>query len=306
MPLSKNLARSLISWFDSKYLGVSSKPSLTIAIRSVPFVLTHLLCFGVFFVGFSYTALTIALISYLVRMFAITAFYHRYFSHRSFKTSRAVQLIFAVAGMAAAQRGPLWWSSHHRKHHKYSDQENDVHSPFQHGFFKSHFSWFFSSTNFETDDTFITDLNGYPELRFLNRFDSFIPIFYGLFLYILGAALQYYGFKTTGAQALIWGYFVSTVLLYHATFSINSIAHVYGKRNFETKDHSKNNFILSLITLGEGWHNNHHFWPSSARHGLMLKEIDITFYILKLMEKCRLISDLRLPPTDIINEARIY
>jgi len=172
---------------NSIYLWLDTQPSTNQHIerhttinwlRCAPFILTHIACLGAFFVEFSYDAVIVCFLSYFFRMFAITAFYHRFFSHRSFKTSRLLQFMFAVAGSSAAQRGPLWWSSHHRNHHKYSDQTGDPHSPNQHGFMWSHFGWFINEQNFKTDFKYISDLVKYPELVFLNRFDILAPSLY--------------------------------------------------------------------------------------------------------------------------------
>ena len=201
-----------------------------------------------------------------------------------------MQFVFAVLGASAAQRGPLWWCAHHRHHHKHSDDRDDKHSPYNRGFWHSHIIWFLEADNFKTEKMYIKDLLKYPELVFINRFDFLVPIAYGTLLYLFG-----------GWQMLIWGYFVSTVLVYHVTFSINSLSHLLGKRRFNTKDQSRNNWWLALLTMGEGWHNNHHYWPSSARQGFKIYEIDLSYYLLKLLEKCGLIWDLRSPPSEVLN-----
>lgn len=189
------------------------------------------------------------------------------------------------------QRGPLWWASHHRNHHRYSDSVNDKHSPVQHGFLRSHLLWFLEDESFATDETFIKDLIVYPELKFLNRYDSLFPILYASLLYYFG-----------GFQILIWGFFISTVLIHQVTFLINSIAHIKGKSIYDTGDNSKNNWWLALLTFGEGWHNNHHHWPKSAKQGFKIYEIDITYYILKLFQITGLIWDLKTPPQEVISD----
>ena len=304
----KNYIQSIYFWIDAEAKSshnVLKNKNISTWLRCMPFIVTHLACLAIFVVGYSKAAIIVFVISYLICMFAITGFYHRYFSHRAFKTSRTMQFIFAVLGLFAAQRGPLWWAAHHRHHHKYSDLIQDKHSPKQHGFIWSHFGWFTTNENFVTDHAVIKDLIRYPELKFLNRFDSLLPLVYGLFMFILGNTLQRHGVQTSGLQILIWGYFISTVILYHATFSINSLAHIYGTRRFVTKDNSRNNWWLAILTLGEGWHNNHHYWPSSARQGFHLSQIDITYYGLKLLEKLGLIWDLRLPPAEVLNAKTI-
>lgn len=287
-----NVIKSFYLWLDSDIDPDIAKQNADKIdwVRCIPFVLTHLACLAVFFVGVSPTAVLVCLAGYMLRVFTLTGFYHRYFSHKAFKTSRAVQFIFGFIGTTAAQRGPLWWAAHHRDHHKYSDEPEDKHSPHQVGFWWSHMGWFLQNKNFRTNTANIKDFMKYPELVFINRFDVIPPIVYGVLMYMLG-----------GWQMLIWGYFVSTVLVYHVTFCINSIAHMFGTRTFETKDHSRNNWWLALLTFGEGWHNNHHYWPSSARQGFKWQEIDITYYILRGLEKLHLVWDIRVPPQEVLS-----
>jgi stearoyl-CoA desaturase (delta-9 desaturase) len=274
--INKGLARSLPwrYWFDNKEENVSSsnEPRKIDWLRVTPFVLLHLSCFFVFWVGISGVAIAIALALYIIRMFAITGFYHRYFSHRSFKTNRAVQFVFAIIGSSAAQRGPLWWAAHHRHHHAHADQASDVHSAQQHGFIWSHMGWFLCSEHFNTRHERIPDFSIFPELKFLDRFDVASPVLLAIFLFLLGSFLAWAfpNLNTSGWQILVWGFCVSTVMLYHATFMINSLAHKIGTRRYSTRDDSRNNWWLALITLGEGWHNNHHHYPATARQGFFL------------------------------------
>jgi stearoyl-CoA desaturase (delta-9 desaturase) len=228
-------------------------------------------------------------------MFAITGFYHRYFSHKAFKTSRIIQFIFAVIGASAVQRGPIWWAAHHRGHHVHSDTEHDKHSPKSHGFFWSHVGWFLSKANFMTHQKLVKELIRFPELRLIDRFDILIPIITCIGLFFLG---QYLGtnfpqLMTNGWQLVVWGFILSTVLLYHTTFLVNSVAHIWGKKRYKTKDSSKNNMLIALLTFGEGWHNNHHHFPGSANQGFYWWEIDITYYLLKFMSFLGLIWDIR-------------
>ncbi|MEZ4455295.1 MAG: fatty acid desaturase [Gemmatimonadales bacterium] len=258
----------------------------------MPFIGMHLACLGVFFVEWRPGAVAVAAGLYLVRMFAITGFYHRYFSHRTFRTSRAAQFVFAVLGASATQRGPLWWAAHHRKHHRHSDTELDVHSPRQHGFWWSHMGWITSAANFPTDLREVRDLARYPELRWLDRYDIAVPVALAVILYLIG-----------GASWLVWGYFVSTVVLFHATCLINSLAHQLGTRRYATDDDSRNNPLLALITLGEGWHNNHHRYPGAARQGFFWWEIDLTYYGLVLLSWLGIIRDLRPVPRRVLEAA---
>ena len=293
-----------MQWFDTtqntKSLPASQRHDID-WVRAMPFLVIHLSCIAVIWVGFSLPALMICIISYLVRMFAITGFYHRYFSHRTFKTSRLLQCIFAFIGGTAVQRGAIWWASHHRSHHKLSDKPGDAHSPHTNSFLTSHMTWFLQKGHFATDPRNVQDLTHFPELRFLDRFDMLAPLLYAIGLYGVGKYLSSIGVNCTGSQALVWGFCISTVFLYHFTFSINSLAHLFGKKTYPTKDNSRNNWWLALFTLGEGWHNNHHFWPTTVRQGFKPFEIDITFYLLWLMSKFHLIHNLRLPPKELLD-----
>ena len=295
---------SFIRWFDSwaglEHMKVEGPPKFDF-IRSIPFIAVHLMCFGVYWVGWSWTAVAVAVAFYFIRMFAITGWYHRYFSHRTFKTSRTVQLAFAILGGMCVQRGPLWWAGHHRHHHIASDTPDDVHSPIQGGFLWSHMGWFTSQTHYAPRFKSITDFYKFPELRFLDRFDVLVPILTGFAMFGLGSLLELSApeLGTNGPQMLIWGFFISTVALAHGTFTINSLSHVYGSQRYETGDTSRNNFILALITMGEGWHNNHHYYPASTRQGFYWWEIDVTYYCLKLMEYVGLIWDIREVPDHV-------
>ena len=299
--------KTLVSWFDNHAVETSdANPEKIECLRVLPFIVLHLACFAVFWVEFSAVAVSVAVLLYLLRMFAITGFYHRYFSHKAFKTSRPVQFIFAFLAASAAQRGPLWWASHHRHHHAHSDHPEDPHSPKQHGFFWSHLSWFLANKNFRLKKERIKDWLQYPELKLLDRFDVVAPLALALGLFALGAWLEYAAphLQTNGLQLFIWGFVISTVLLYHMTFTVNSLAHVWGKRRFLTNDDSRNNPVIALFTLGEGWHNNHHHFPSSARQGFYWWEIDLTYYGLKILAALGLIWDLRKVPVEVLSQKR--
>ena len=294
-------AKSFARWFDTDTPSEPGADAHRIDwVRVIPFIGLHVAALaGVWFVGFSWFAFWTAVALYALRMFAITGFYHRYFSHKTFKTSRPVQFLFALVGAASVQRGPLWWAAHHRNHHRHSDTELDVHSPVTKSFFVSHMGWFLTKAGFRTDRSVITDLMKFPELRLLDRFDVLVPIALATALFLLGGWLETHrpDYGTSAAQLLIWGFFVSTVVLFHATVTINSFAHRFGSRRYKTRDDSRNNWLLALITFGEGWHNNHHHFPGSARNGFFWWEYDLTFYLLKLMSWCRLVWDLKpVPP----------
>ena len=300
---------SVRQWFDSDYFpegadAVREKPNRFEFRRCLPFIFTHLGCAGVLWVGWSWTAVMLAAALYVVRMFAITGFYHRYFSHRTFQTSRAAQFVFAVLGNAAVQRGALWWAAVHRHHHQHSDQEDDVHSPGLSGFWWAHIGWMTSSRNFPTNYRVVRDLAKYPELVFLNRFDLVVPGCLAVLLFALGEFLRHFApaLGTSGAQLIVWGFFISTVVLLHGTLCINSLAHVFGKRRFDTGDDSRNSLLLALITLGEGWHNNHHHYPGAVRQGFFWWEIDLTYYGLKALSYLGIVWDLRPVPADVVHE----
>ncbi|WP_444996012.1 acyl-CoA desaturase [Aliikangiella sp. IMCC44359] len=295
----------LAAWFDSSKTNNHQSDSISL-LRILPFIAIHLAVFAVIWVGFSWFAFWTAVTLYLIRMFAITGFYHRYFSHKNFKTSRLVQFIFAFIASTSAQRGPLWWASHHRIHHAKSDTLLDPHSPKHKGFFWSHTLWFLSDKNFSTNFSKIKDFAQYKELVWLDRFDFFAPTLLAISLYLAGEIIAKFHpqYETNGLQLLVWGFFISTVILYHATYTINSLAHRFGQKRFKTKDDSRNNSLLAILTLGEGWHNNHHYYPGTVRQGFQWWEIDITFYLLKIMSWFGLVWDLKPIPQRVKNEMR--
>ena len=248
----------------------------------IPFFLLHLAVLGVFLVPFHWKLLALMLGTYALRMFGVTAGYHRYFSHRSYKMSRVCQFLMAVLAQTSSQKGVLWWAAHHRDHHRNSDNEGDVHSPWQSGFWWSHVGWVISNDYDSYDPRLIQDFGKFPELRWLDRYHWVPTALFGTIIFLMG-----------GWAAFFWGYVASTVLLFHCTFSINSLAHIWGTRRFETPDQSRNNFLLALITFGEGWHNNHHKFMHSCRQGLRWWEVDFTYYLLKIMSWFGLARELR-------------
>ncbi|MCP1376359.1 acyl-CoA desaturase [Dyella sp. Sa] len=296
------MATGLARWVDTSAQDTTGDEDDGIDwTRVLPFIGMHLACVAAIWVGFSWFAFWVALGLYALRMFAITAFYHRYFSHRAFKTSRIVQFVFAVIGASAVQRGPLWWAAHHRNHHRHADTPADVHSPVQHGFLRSHMGWFMTRSGFRTDWSKIPDLAKYPELRLLDRFDLLVPVALAVGLFFwgrwLGATHPELG--TDGPQLLVWGFFISTIVLFHVTVTINSLAHRFGSRRFETRDNSRNNWMLALLTFGEGWHNNHHFFPGSARQGFRWWEVDLTFYLLRMLSLFGVVRGLKAVPAGL-------
>ncbi len=275
----------------SSPLQLPSRPGkLSAWVTSVPFVLLHLACLGVLFTNAPPLALALCAATYFVRMFGITAGYHRYFAHRSYRTSRPFQFLLACLGCSAMQKGPLWWAAHHRQHHRHSDTEDDPHSPHATSFWWSHVGWILSEEHKDNPEHEIHDWARYPELRWLDR-NHWVP---GLAL----AALCFVFGLWTGAGAwncLVWGFVVSTVLLYHAVFSVNSLCHLFGRRRYDTADDSRNNLLVALLTLGEGWHNNHHHYQSSANQGFFWWEVDVSYYLIRLLGLVGLVWDVRRP-----------
>ncbi len=298
---------SLQRWFDagSTADGDGERNDRVDWLRALPFIAMQLASVGVIWVGTSWVAVSVAVALYLLRMFAITGFYHRYFAHRTFRTSRGVQFLFALIGASSAQRGALWWAAHHRNHHRHADTELDPHSPGVHGFLWSHVGWFLTPRAFATDWSRIPDWRRYPELRWLDRFDIVVPLLLAAALYALGMLLERTApsLGTNGPQLLVWGFIVSTTVLFHATVTINSLAHRLGKRRFATRDDSRNNAWLALLTLGEGWHNNHHFYPGSTRQGFRWWEFDPTYYLLRAMQAVGLVHDLKPVPAWVMARA---
>lgn len=252
--------------------------------KSVPFVIVHLACVAVIFTDVSVLACLLCLTTYALRMFAVTAGYHRYFSHRSYKTSRWFQFTLAAVACSAGQKGPLWWAAHHRRHHRHADTEGDVHSPRLHGMWWAHVGWILSTKYEPTEISTVRDFARYPELRWLNDWHS-VP----------AAALAILCFLVGGRSGLVWGFFVSTVMLYHATFAINSVSHMWGSIRYETNDDSRNNLLLALVTGGEGWHNNHHHSAASANQGFFWWEVDFSYYVLRILSAFGIVWDLRRP-----------
>ena len=262
---------------------------------TLPFILIHLSCVAAFWTGITWQAVAICITLYWLRMFGIGAGYHRYFSHRSYSTGRFLQFILAFLAQSSAQKSVLWWAAKHRHHHLHSDTQQDVHSPRHKGFVYSHLGWVFSRKHDATDLVKVADLASFPELRWLHKFEV-MP----------AAVLAVLCFLIAGWSGLVIGFLWSTVLVYHATFCINSLAHVHGRKRYVTGDDSRNNWLLAFFTLGEGWHNNHHAYQSSARQGFRWWEIDVTFYVLKALSLVGIVWDLRSPPAEVLrNEQRL-
>jgi stearoyl-CoA desaturase (delta-9 desaturase) len=270
---------------------------------NIPFILIHLSCLFVFATGVSPVALLVFLVTLLPRMFGLTAGYHRYFSHRSFKTSRIFQFVLAILGACSLQRDPMWWAAHHRRHHRYTDTELDSHSPGVQGFFWAHVGWVMHRPYAKIDPTpSVPDLAAYPELRFLHRHQKLPGFLFLLLVLVSGWAIENFAphWQTSMAQVVVWGFVISTVFLFHATFAVNSFAHVFGNRPYETHDTSRNNVWVALLTMGEGWHNNHHRFPYAEKHGLKWWQIDMTHGILTVLSWLGIVWDLKQPRKDLI------
>jgi stearoyl-CoA desaturase (delta-9 desaturase) len=258
---------------------------------SIPFLLLHAIPLLAVFTGISVTAVVLFLVTFWGRMFFITAGYHRYFSHRSYRLGRVAQFVMAFAGTTCAQKGPLWWAANHRVHHHNADTDDDVHSP-RRGFWWSQVGWILCDRYGATKLDEIKDFARFPELRFLNRHDWIGPWSLGVTCFLIG-----------GWSGLVFGFFASTVVLWHSTFLVNSLAHVFGRRSYDTDDTSRNSMMIALLTGGEGWHNNHHRYPSSARQGFRWWQIDPTYYGLRALAAVGIVRDLRRPPARVLAEA---
>jgi stearoyl-CoA desaturase (delta-9 desaturase) len=258
---------------------------------SLPFWGVHVLAIvGLAITGFSWLGVLLCVALYVPRMIFVTGAYHRYFSHRSYKTSRWFQFVLALGATATAQKGVLWWAAHHRVHHKLSDAPGDLHSVKQSGFWWAHMGWILARDLEGTDSSRIKDFSKYPELRWLDRYWMLPPVAVGVVTFLAG-----------GFFALVWGFALCQVLCWHGTFTINSLSHLWGGRRYATEDDSRNNVVLALITMGEGWHNNHHHYQVAARQGFTWWEIDVTYYVLRALAAVGLVWDLHGVPEHIVD-----
>jgi stearoyl-CoA desaturase (delta-9 desaturase) len=282
-PIAPVSGRDPSTWAPNEHINRRS---------SIPFILLHFLPLLAFVTGVTWKAVWLAVALYFIRMIAITGGYHRYFSHRSYRLGRVSQFVLAYVGATAAQKGPLWWAAHHRAHHKNSDTERDIHSPIR-GFWWSHVGWILCDKYNKTDSAAIKDFTKYPELVWLDKHDWVAPWSLGIFCYLYA-----------GWSGLLIGFFLSTIVLWHATFCVNSLAHVFGRRVYETTDTSRNSVVVALITSGEGWHNNHHRYPWAARQGFRWWQVDVTYYVLCLGHLLGIVHDIRPVPAAVRDEAR--
>jgi stearoyl-CoA desaturase (delta-9 desaturase) len=273
--------------------GVEQSADRTDWVAAIPFFGVHLAPLAAIFVSVTWQDWLLCVVLYVTRMFFITAGYHRYFSHRSYRMGRVAQFLMAFGGTTAVQKGPLWWASHHRLHHRYTDLDDDVHSP-RDGIWWSHVGWILSTKFKSTDLTTIKDFSKFPELRFLERHSWIGPWMLAVTCFLIG-----------GWGGLLIGFFLSTVLLWHGTFLVNSAAHLFGRRRYATPDTSRNSLVIAIITGGEGWHNNHHYLPASVRQGFAWWEFDPTWYALKGLAVLHVVRDLKDPPARLLTQARV-
>ena len=244
----------------------------------------HVAALSVFFVPTTWTAVGLCVAFYALRVFGLTAGYHRYFAHRGYKATRWFQFVLAWLGASALQRGPIWWAGHHRLHHKHSDTEDDPHSPVVRSVWWAHVGWVLSAQSSASGWDQMKDWKHYPELRLLEKYDVVPGVLLAVACYLID-----------GLSGLVWGFLLSTVLVYHVTFLVNSACHLFGKRRYATPDDSRNNWLVALLTFGEGWHNNHHHYPSAARQGFMWWEVDVSYSVLKVLSWFGVVWDLRVP-----------
>lgn len=279
-----------------------AEPQWLITVR---IILLHLLALGIFFVEFDWRLVWLAAATCIPRMIATECVYHRYFAHRAFKTSRPFQFLLAALAVSTGQRGILWWASTHRRHHRYADAPGDVHSPQVDGFWHGHMGWTLNGRNADTDLDAIADFARFPELRALNKLHYLPGLCLLIGLYVAGEA-GWFGSGIGGVQAVVWGFFFSTVVVLHATFAVNSLGHgggaFGGTRRYATPDASVNHPLIALLTMGGGWHNNHHRYPAAARAGFAWWEIDVTYWVIKLFAALGLVWDVRPVPSGVLAE----
>ncbi|MEK6794930.1 MAG: acyl-CoA desaturase [Spirochaetota bacterium] len=308
--LFSKIASTITQWFGSDYSVLADVPERKGIdwVASVPFIVFHLMCFGILWVGTSPFAIIFATAFYFIRMFGITAFYHRYFSHRAFKANRFFSFLFAFLGCSAMQKGPLWWAAIHRHHHIHADTPEDVHSPKIRGFLHSHIIWILSYENKRTRIEYLKDWLKFPEIVFIDKFALVIPFITAIAVFLTGHILHHVSpaLGTNGMQLLIWGFFVSTVMCSHATFSINSIDHMFGSSRYDMPNTSRNNVLMAILTLGEGWHNNHHHYAITARAGFYWWEIDVTYYLLVFLSWFGIVKDIRPLPKEMRESGQLH
>ena len=272
---------------DSKvHSGKGSKPLKRLRPSTIAIIVIHLLpLVSIYTGGVGLKEVLFMVGFYVFGALAIVIGYHRYFSHRAFQANRFVQFILAFLSQATAQGGVLWWASTHRQHHKFADLKEDVHSPRQKGFWYAHIGWFFSNKHGHTKFHLIKDFAKFPELVWLNKYPALPVAVVGLIYLLL-----------LGPPGLFFSFFLGIVVLWHGTFTVNSLAHIWGHRRYATPDDSRNNWFLALLTMGEGWHNNHHHYRHSARQGFFWYEFDLGYYTIKLLSLLGIVKNIKQVP----------
>jgi stearoyl-CoA desaturase (delta-9 desaturase) len=250
----------------------------------------------VFLVPFSWGLVAVWAASHFLRAVGITLAFHRYYAHRSFQMSRPARFVWTLIATAAMQKGPLWWAGHHVNHHRFADRDGDPHSPMVSGVYYAHIGWFLNDAKhdrLEPSNPVIRDFSGAPEIAWLDHYYFAPPLALAALMYLAG-----------GMPWLVWGFCVPTVTLAHATFAINTVNHMFGSRRFDTIDESRNNVLTALFAAGEGWHNNHHRYQRAARNGFYWWELDLTWYVIRLMGFVGAAWDIQPVPERIYEEAR--
>ena len=260
-------------------------------------ILFHLSVVLVFISGYSFTALITFLVLFLVRLFVITGFFHRYYSHRSYQTSRWFQFLLTFIGTSAGQQGPLSWATSHITHHQHADAEDDPHSPVLNSGFYAHIGWLLQKDALSTNDKIVKPFTKYPEIVFLDRYHYIGTTSLIISLALLGMLLSehYPELGTSALQLVSWGFILSTLLILHGACLVNSVGHLYGYRRFKTKDNSHNVWWLFPLTLGDNWHNNHHHAPKSASFSYAWWEVDIIYLCILILEKLGLVWNVKKP-----------
>ncbi|XP_038718376.1 palmitoyl-monogalactosyldiacylglycerol delta-7 desaturase, chloroplastic-like [Tripterygium wilfordii] len=236
---------------------------------------------------FNWSAFWVAFVLYVITgLLGITLSFHRNLTHRSFKLPKWLEYSFAYCGVQALQGPPIDWVSVHRSHHKFGDSERDPHSPIE-GFWYSHMSWLLYRTSISKtcrEHNNVGDLKKQPFYRFMQRTHHLHPIALGVLLYALG-----------GFPFFVWGMAVRIVWVWHITWMVNSVCHIWGKQAWKTGDLSRNNWLVAVLSFGEGWHNNHHAFEYSARHGLEWWQLDLTWIVVRLLQAAGLATEVKLP-----------
>lgn len=248
-------------------------------------VLVHLGALGAFFTDPTRLDWLLFAAFVLVRGYTTTVAYHRYFAHRSFKTSRPFQFLLALLCCTNLQRGPLWWAAIHRHHHRHSDEPGDAHSPVQGGFIWGYFGWMFLTLE-QPDWCSVRDLRRYPELVWLEKWWLLPPLLMVAACWLVG-----------GWATVCLCFCMTAVTSLHGASVVNTLGHLVGSRRYATQDQSRNSFVLAVLSLGDGWHNNHHHYPHAARAGFLWWEIDSSYQLVRVLALLGLVWDVReVPP----------